>query len=51
MKRWLLNFCHEWLHWHWPDPAAVEWTDGASWHSTCKQCGKPIMQDSQGNWF
>jgi hypothetical protein len=42
-------FC-KWLHWHKSD--GLIWAkDPVNVHSTCKYCGKEIMQDSQGNWF
>ncbi len=25
--------------------------DGCSYYSRCSYCGKPVLQDSQGNWF
>lgn len=25
--------------------------DGASLTGVCDKCGKPVLQDSQGNWF
>ena len=25
--------------------------DGCSLNGVCSRCGKPVMQDSQGNWF
>lgn len=43
-------FYHDFLHWHTPDESP-QWFDGLSDHAICKQCGKDIMQDSQGNWF
>ena len=42
-------FYHDILEWHLPNEE--EGFDGCSFHSTCKLCGKEIMQDSQGNWF
>ena len=42
-------FYHDLLEWHIPNNE--ESFDGCSFHSTCKLCGKEIMQDSQGNWF
>lgn len=35
--------------WHRPSDDCT--FDGMSFHSKCKDCGKDIMQDSQGNWF
>ena len=42
-------FYHNVLEWHLPNEE--QRFDGCSIHSTCKFCGKEIMQDSQGNWF
>jgi len=42
-------FFHNVMKWHLPNNE--ESFDGCSIHSTCKFCGKEIMQDSQGNWF
>ena len=42
-------FYHNVLEWHLPNEE--QGFDGCSIHSTCKFCGKDIMQDSQGNWF
>lgn len=42
-------FYHDILGWH--QPMNRIWSDGCSFHSKCKYCGKEIMQDSQGNWF
>ena len=43
-------FYHGILGWHKPDDGD-EYYDGCSFHSRCRFCHKPIMQDSQGNWF
>ena len=43
------QFYHNILEWHLPNEE--QGFDGCSFHSTCKFCGKEIMQDSQGNWF
>ena len=43
-------FYHDILEWHLPNNSPQSY-DGCSIHSTCKYCGKEIMQDSQGNWF
>lgn len=43
-------YYHDILHWHRPDDSPRR-HDGLREHSTCKYCGKDIMQDSQGNWF
>lgn len=37
------------LDWHKPQKQIG--FDGASFCSTCRYCGKEILQDSQGNWF
>ena len=42
-------FYHDILEWH--QPMSKIWSDGCSFCSKCKHCGKEIMQDSQGNWF
>ena len=44
------KFFHGVLEWHKPK-SGIEGYDGASFHATCKYCGKDIMMDSQGNWF
>lgn len=37
------------LSWHKP---VKEWGfDGCSLTSICRDCGKKILRDSQGNWF
>ena len=46
LNRW---FYHDILKWH--QPSEKETFNGCSFCSTCKYCGKEIMQDSQGNWF
>jgi len=43
------RFLHDILGWHSPDLKIG--FDGCSFTSTCKHCGKKILQDSQGNWF
>lgn len=45
IKKFLCNF----LGWHEPTTKII--FDGFNLTSTCKYCGKQIMQDSQGNWF
>jgi len=40
---------HDVMGWH--KPTDQQGWDGCSFTSTCKHCGKKIMQDSQGNWF
>ncbi len=50
----LKKFFHDILGWHQPAIERGECEiafDGANIHTTCKHCGKEIMQDSQGNWF
>lgn len=42
-------FYHDKLGWHIPNDKQS--FNGCSCCSTCKLCGKEIMQDSQGNWF
>lgn len=42
-------FYHDLLGWHIPNNELG--FDGCSLISTCKICGKEILQDSQGNWF
>lgn len=42
-------FYHNILEWHIPNEDKS--FDGCSYMSTCRICGKPILQDSQGNWF
>lgn len=37
------------LGWHKPENSVT--FDGCNFEGVCKYCGKPIMQDSQGNWF
>ena len=46
---WFKFFYHNIMGWHMP--TEDRHSDGFSMHSTCKYCGKDIMQDSQGNWF
>lgn len=48
---WFKAVYHDIFGWHEPDETKLAEFDGASWHCTCKYCRKPIMQDSQGNWF
>ncbi len=42
-------FYHDILEWHKPSEEST--FDGCSFNSTCRYCGKRIIQDSQGNWF
>jgi len=42
---------HNYLGWHTVSKDQTQWHDGASFHCVCDQCGKEVMQDSQGNWF
>lgn len=46
----LRKWAHDHLGWHAPDDSPRRF-DGCSIHSTCRFCGKDVMQDSQGNWF
>ena len=48
---WFKLFFHDVLLWHRPAKKADRYFDGCSVHSTCKYCGKEIIQDSQGNWI
>ena len=41
-------FCHK-LGWHLAPKA--QGFDGCSFKGVCPRCGKPVLQDSQGNWF
>lgn len=52
MSKYWIRF-REFMGWHTPDKGAkgTQWFDGASVHAICKNCGKDIMQDSQGGWF
>lgn len=46
--------CFKWLYhdlFEWHIPSEERGFDGCSDISTCRICGKSIMQDSQGNWF
>lgn len=50
MIRRLQRFLHSYFGWH--DGKGGHTTfDGCSTHALCSQCGKEVMQDSQGNWF
>ena len=44
------SFRCEVLDWHKPTTIYVKGLS-ITFESTCKRCGRPIMQDSQGNWF
>lgn len=44
------SFRCEVLGWHKPTTICVSRLS-TTFESTCKRCGRPIMQDSQGNWF
>lgn len=35
----------------WHSPVLVGKHDGISLHGKCENCGKELMQDSQGGWF
>ena len=48
---WFKFIYHDIFAWHKPEKHTEVWFDGLSLHSTCKYCGKEIMEDSQGNWF
>ena len=48
---WFKAVYHDIFGWHEPDETKAAEFDGASWHCTCKYCRRPIMLDSQGNWF
>lgn len=43
------DFIHNVMDYHIPEDS-IDF-DGASNCSRCKICNKPIIQDSQGNWF
>ena len=47
--RYLRRLYHDAFEWHLPN--IEQGYDGCSFTSTCRICGKEIMQDSQGNWF
>ena len=47
---WLHKLTHDVLLWHDGDGGSVSFV-GASIHATCAHCQRPVMQDSQGNWF
>lgn len=48
-KLWRKNFLCGLLGWHRPiDKITII---GINLSSTCRYCGKPIVRDSQGNWF
>lgn len=48
---WNKPLGHKIFGWCYPDPDKKIGFDGASFTSTCAECKKSIMQDSQGNWF
>lgn len=48
---WFKKIFHDTLLWHMPKETGIESFDGVNYYSTCKYCGKKIIQDSQGNWF
>lgn len=45
----LRRLIHDWLGWH----LRVETLgfDGVSWVGRCRDCGRRVLKDSQGNWF
>ena len=45
---WFKRFCC-WMGWH--SPLSKLYHDGHEYHATCKNCGKDLLMDSQGNWF
>jgi hypothetical protein len=47
-KFWGVWAC-EYLNWH-LEPICIGF-DGCSLNGTCPRCGKPVLQDSRGNWF
>ena len=49
MMKLLEWLTHDILGWHKPNDNYER--RGINIISTCKICGKKIMQDSQGNWF
>lgn len=48
---WFKSLYHDIFGWHEPDETKPAEFDGVNWHCTCKYCRRPIMLDSQGNWF
>ena len=42
---------HRCMSWHFPDYNKPQSFDGLSMGARCRFCGKPILMDSQGNWF
>lgn len=44
------NFRCDVLDWHTPTTVYVGRLS-TTFESTCKRCGRKIMQDSQGNWY
>jgi hypothetical protein len=50
MIGWIRKFLHDTLGWH-DGKLGPKWSDGASTHAACSQCGREVMQDGQGNWF
>lgn len=44
------SFRCEVLGWHTPTKIFVPELS-ITFESICERCGRPIMQDSQGNWF
>ena len=48
---WFKFLYHDALGWHEPAKDAEQSYNGCNIKSTCKYCGKEVLQDSQGNWF
>ena len=46
MLRWLLHDVLAWLR-----PASGRGFDGCSPTAICRDCGRQMLADSQGNWF
>lgn len=46
---WFKTLFHDGLKWH--KPTIERTIKGLNVYSTCKHCNKPIVQDSQGNWY
>jgi hypothetical protein len=48
-NRWLGAWACRVFGWHF-EPKEQGF-DGCSFTGTCPRCNKPVLQDSQGNWF